>query len=71
MPLIKINLEEEKSKDQYINGLGYISRNGENFLPSIVRLQEVLDGKFREEDEKESKKKVKRRRFLFGIGKLM
>ena len=56
MPLIKINLEEEKPKDQYIKGLGYLSRNGENFLPSIVRLQEILDGKFNEELKNERKK---------------
>jgi len=56
MPLIKINLEEEKSKDQYIKGLGYLSRNGEDFLPSIVRLQEILDGKFNEELKNERKK---------------
>jgi len=56
MPIIKVNFEKSKSKDQYLNGLGYISRNGEDFLPSIVRLQEVLDGKFNEELKNERKK---------------
>lgn len=35
----------EEYNDQYIEGLGWISKNGENFLPSIVRLEEILSGR--------------------------
>ena len=31
-------------QDQWVPGLGYIYRNGFNFLPSIVRLEELLSG---------------------------
>ncbi|MFB0543723.1 MAG: hypothetical protein ACETVR_02970 [Candidatus Bathyarchaeia archaeon] len=31
-------------QDQWVQGLGYIHRNGSNFLPAIVRLEELLSG---------------------------
>ena len=36
----------QSSQDQWVQGLGYIYRNGSNFLPSIVRLEELLSGTF-------------------------
>jgi hypothetical protein len=30
--------------DKWIPGLGYLQRNGTNFLPAIVRLEEILSG---------------------------
>lgn len=40
-----MKFDKEGHNDQYVKGLGWISRNGENFLPSIVRLEEILSGK--------------------------
>jgi hypothetical protein len=31
----------------YVKGLGWVKRNGENFLPAIIRLTEILEGKVR------------------------
>lgn len=43
--LIFVSFEEEGDiPDQYVEGLGWISRNGKNFLPAIVRLEEILSG---------------------------
>lgn len=42
-----VNFDKERCDDQYIKGLGWISKNGNNFLPSIVRLEEILSGTHR------------------------
>ena len=38
-----------RGQDQWVPGLGYIHRNGSNFLPSIVRLEELLSGTLKAE----------------------
>lgn len=41
--------DKREPPDQKVDGLGYISRDGENFLPAIVRLEELLSGTSRVE----------------------
>jgi len=44
-------LSENRQQDlgQWIPGLGYIQRDGSNFLPAIVRLEELLSGTLKAE----------------------
>lgn len=45
--MVNVTSVRANNNDQYIEGLGWISRNGKNFLPSIVRLEEILSGKMK------------------------
>ena len=49
MAIMFVTYGKRELPDQMIDGLGYISRNGENFLPAIVRLEELLSGTLRVE----------------------
>ena len=53
MKITFLNKNRQQDPDQWIPGLGYIQRNGSNFLPAIVRLEELLSG--REKRELESR----------------
>lgn len=44
MKRIIFPLKDPRGQDQWVQGLGYIYRNGFNFLPSIIRLEEILSG---------------------------
>jgi hypothetical protein len=44
MKIITFDGNDLCSQDQWVRGLGYIKRNGSNFLPAIVRLEELLSG---------------------------
>jgi hypothetical protein len=39
--------ENYKGPDQRVKGLGYINKNGKNFLPAILRTEEFLSGKLK------------------------
>lgn len=39
-------------QDQWVQGLGYIEKNGHNFLPAIVRLEQILSGVLKDAKEK-------------------
>jgi len=36
--------DRTRAEDQWVPGLGFLRRDGFNFLPSIVRLEEILSG---------------------------
>ena len=44
MKIIFFDSNDRCGQDQWVQGLGYIYRNGSNFLPAIVRLEELLSG---------------------------
>ena len=46
--LIKYLYKEDPcAQDQRVQGLGFIYRRGFNFLPTLVRLEELLSGKYK------------------------
>lgn len=51
MKIIIFGSNDRFCQDQWVQGLGYIYRNGSNFLPSIVRLEELLSGTLKLEGE--------------------
>jgi hypothetical protein len=44
MKIMFFNKEDQYSPEQKVPGLGYIQRHGSNFLPAIIRLEELLSG---------------------------
>ena len=48
MKMIIFPLNDQCGQDQWVRGLGYIFRDGVNFLPAIVRLEELLNGTLKE-----------------------
>ena len=44
MKIMFFDGKDRDGQDQWVQGLGYIKRNGFSFLPAIVRLEELLSG---------------------------
>ena len=49
MKIIFFDGENAYLPDQKVPGLGYIQRNGSNFLPALIRLEELLSGTLKTE----------------------
>jgi len=49
MKITFLNENRQQDPDQWVPGLGYIQRDGSNFLPAIVRLEELLSGTLKAE----------------------
>ena len=47
MKMIVFYGKNRSGPDQRVPGLGYIYRNGVNFLSAIVRLEELLSGTYK------------------------
>ena len=52
MKIITYDNDDRCGQDQWVRGLGYIERNGSNFLPAIVRLEQILSGALKDAKEK-------------------
>jgi len=49
--IITFDDNDQCGQDQWVQGLGYIKKNGSNFLPAIVRLEELLSGTLKADKE--------------------